>query len=76
MIYVPDDRLGKIDALIKSAKIVPTTVDIVDIPGLVRGSGKGEGVGNKFLSEIRNTDALIHVLRCFDEPSVPHIEAV
>ncbi|HQQ01951.1 MAG TPA: redox-regulated ATPase YchF [Bacteroidales bacterium] len=74
MIYVPDDRLGKIDALIKSAKIVPTTVDIVDIPGLVRGSGKGEGVGNKFLSEIRNTDALIHVLRCFDEPSVPHIE--
>jgi hypothetical protein len=74
MIYVPDDRLGKIDALIKSAKIVPTTVDIVDIPGLVRGTGKGEGVGNKFLSEIRNTDALIHVLRCFDEPSVPHVE--
>lgn len=75
MIYVPDDRLQKIDALIKSARIVPTTVDIVDIPGLVRGAGKGEGVGSKFLADIRNTDALIHVLRCFDEPSVPHVES-
>lgn len=74
MIYVPDDRLQKIDALVKSVKVVPTTVDIVDIPGLVRGAGKGEGVGSKFLADIRNTDALIHVLRCFDDPANPHVE--
>ena len=55
-------------------RIVPTTVEIVDIPGLAKGSNKGEGVGNKFLGDIRNTDALIHVLRCFDDDSLPHID--
>ncbi len=70
MISVPDERLHKIDALVKSARVVPTTVEIVDIPGLAKGSS----TGSRFLSDIRNTDALIHVLRCFDDPTVPHPE--
>lgn len=74
MIDVPDDRLYKIDSFIKSEKIVPATVEIVDIPGLAKGSSKGEGVGNKFLTDIQQTDALIHVLRCFDDENLPHIE--
>ncbi len=74
MIDVPDDRLLKIDALIKSARVMPTTVDIVDIPGLAKGSSQGEGVGNKFLADIQQTDAIIHVLRCFDDENLPHVE--
>jgi len=74
MIDVPDERLHKIDALIKSAKVVPATVDIVDIPGLAKGSSHGEGVGNKFLADIQQTDAIIHVLRCFDDENLPHVE--
>jgi GTP-binding protein YchF len=74
MIEVPDERLYKIDALIKSAKVVPATVDIVDIPGLAKGSSQGEGVGNKFLADIQQTDAIIHVLRCFDDENLPHVE--
>ncbi|HRW97390.1 MAG: redox-regulated ATPase YchF [Sphingobacteriia bacterium] len=74
MIDVPDDRLQKIDALIRSARIVPATVEIVDIPGLAKGSSQGEGIGNKFLADIQQTDAIIHVLRCFDDPDLPHIE--
>ena len=74
MIDVPDARLFKIDALIKSARVVPATVEIVDIPGLAKGSSHGEGVGNKFLADIQQTDAIIHVLRCFDNESLPHIE--
>ena len=74
MIDVPDVRLHKIDALIKSAKVVPATVDIVDIPGLAKGSSHGEGVGNKFLADIQQTDAIIHVLRCFDDENLPHVE--
>lgn len=74
MVSVPDERLLQLDALVKSAKVIPTTVDIVDIPGLAKGASKGEGVGNKFLGDIRNTDAIIHVLRCFDDPQLPHIE--
>lgn len=74
MIEVPDERLNKIDAFIKSARIVPTTVEIVDIPGLAKGSSQGEGIGNKFLADIQQTDAIIHVLRCFDDPDLPHIE--
>ncbi|MFO7617729.1 MAG: redox-regulated ATPase YchF [Bacteroidales bacterium] len=73
-VKVPDSRLQKIDELIRSAKVVPTTVDIIDIPGLAKGSSKGEGVGNSFLSDIRNCDALIHVVRCFDDPNLPHID--
>lgn len=74
MIDVPDERLYKIDAIIKSARVVPATVDIVDIPGLAKGSSQGEGVGNKFLADIQQTDALIHVLRCFDDENLPHVE--
>lgn len=74
IVNVPDMRLYEIDKFIKSVKIVPAAVEIVDIPGLTKGSNKGEGVGNKFLSDIRNTDAIIHVLRCFDDASLPHIE--
>nr|NQU91401.1 redox-regulated ATPase YchF [Bacteroidota bacterium] len=74
MIEIPDDRLYKIDAIIKSARVVPATVDIVDIPGLAKGSSHGEGVGNKFLADIQQTDAIIHVLRCFDDDNLPHIE--
>lgn len=73
-VKVPDERLYKLDALIHSARVMPTTVDIVDIPGLTKGSSKGEGVGNSFLADIRNCDALIHVVRCFDDPNLPHID--
>jgi len=71
---VPDHRLYGIKKHYFTDKIVHTTVEIVDIPGLARGSNRGEGVGNKFLGDIRNTDALIHVLRCFDSESLPHID--
>ncbi|HRY32721.1 MAG TPA: redox-regulated ATPase YchF [Bacteroidales bacterium] len=74
VVDVPDPRLAAIDALIRSAKVVPTTVEIVDIPGLAKGASQGEGIGNKFLADIRNTDAIIHVIRCFDDDSLPHVE--
>lgn len=73
-IHVPDQRLYEIDKFIKSAKIIPATVEIVDIPGLTKGGSHIEGSGNKFLADIQQTDAIIHVLRCFDEDTVPHIE--
>ena len=74
MINVPDKRLYELEKLQPTEKIVPATVEIVDIPGLTKGANKGEGVGNKFLADIRNTDALIHVLRCFDDENLPHID--
>jgi len=74
VVQVPDPRLYELAKYQVTDRIVPTTVEIVDIPGLARGSNKGEGVGNKFLGDIRNTDALIHVLRCFDSDSLPHID--
>jgi GTP-binding protein YchF len=74
MVDVPDQRLWAIDAIIKSAKVVPATVEILDLPGLAKGASQGEGVGNKFLADIQQTDALIHVLRCFDDDNLPHIE--
>ena len=73
-VIVPDIRLYEIDKLINSAKLVPAIVEIVDIPGLTKGSHKGEGVGNSFLTDIRNTDALIHVVRCFEDENLVHIE--
>jgi len=73
-ITVPDERLNKLAELVRPQKIVPTTVEIVDISGLVKGSGKGEGLGNKFLANIRETDAILHVLRCFDDDNVMHID--
>lgn len=74
MINVPDIRLQKINSIIESDTVTPATVDIVDIPGLTKGSSKGEGIGNKFLGDIQQCDALIHVVRCFDDDQLPHIE--
>lgn len=74
IIEVPDPRLYEIDKFINSVKVIPATVEIVDVPGLAKGSSQGEGVGNKFLADIQQTDALIHVLRCFDDDNLPHIE--
>jgi len=74
MVEVPDPRLYEINRITKSARVVPATVDIVDIPGLTKGSSHGEGVGNVFLNDIQQTDALIHVLRCFDDDDLSHIE--
>jgi hypothetical protein len=71
---VPDERLDKIAALAKSARIVPTQLAFVDIAGLVRGASKGEGLGNKFLAHIREVDAVLHVLRCFENEDVVHVE--
>ncbi len=73
-IKVPDPRLKMIDDIINSARVIPTSLEIVDIPGLTKGSSQGEGVGNSFLSDIRNCDALIHVLRCFDDVNLVHID--
>lgn len=74
VIHVPDSRLYNLEKYQTAQKVTPATVEIVDIPGLTKGASHGEGVGNKFLSDIRNTDALIHVLRCFDDDQLPHIE--
>ena len=72
VITVPDERLTKLAELVHPGRIVPTTVEIVDIAGLVKGASKGEGLGNQFLGNIRETDAIIHVLRCFDDGNVVH----
>ncbi len=74
MAYVPDERLYKLAQLQPTEKIVHTTIQFIDIPGLVKGASKGQGLGNSFLSDVRNADALIHVIRCFDDPNLPHIE--
>jgi len=74
VITVPDERLNKLAEIINPKQIVPTTVEIVDIAGLVKGASKGEGLGNKFLANIRETDAILHVLRCFDDPNVVHVD--
>lgn len=74
VITVPDERLTKLSELVKPEKIVPTTVEIVDIAGLVKGASKGEGLGNQFLGNIRETDAIIHVIRCFDDANVVHVD--
>ena len=71
---VPDPRLDALAAIAKSAKIIPTRLSFVDIAGLVRGASKGEGLGNQFLSHIRQVDAIIHVLRCFEDPNVTHVD--
>jgi len=73
-VAVPDKRLGVLAAIGKSAKIIPTSLEFVDIAGLVRGASKGEGLGNQFLANIREVDAIIHVLRCFEDPDVAHVE--
>ena len=73
-VAVPDPRLGALAAIGKSKQIVPTSLEFVDIAGLVRGASKGEGLGNQFLANIREVDAIIHVLRCFEDPDVTHVE--
>ncbi len=73
VVNIPDDRLFTLEKLINPQRVVPTTVEIVDIAGLVEGASKGEGLGNQFLSNIRNTDAIVHVIRCFDDDNVVHV---
>jgi GTP-binding protein YchF len=73
-ISVPDSRLEKLESLVNPEKVIPTTMEIVDIAGLVKGASKGEGLGNQFLANIRETDAIIHVLRCFDDGNVVHVD--
>ena len=74
VITVPDDRLLKLASIDNPPSVVPATVEIVDIAGLVKGASKGEGLGNKFLANIRETDAILHVLRCFDDENVTHVD--
>ena len=74
VVSVPDERLASIAKHIKSEKILPASVRIVDIAGLVRGASEGEGLGNKFLSHIREVDAILHVVRCFEDPDVMHVD--
>ena len=74
VITVPDERLTKLAELVHPGRIVPATCEIVDIAGLVKGASKGEGLGNKFLGNIRETDAIIHVLRCFEDDNITHVD--
>lgn len=74
VITVPDDRLNRLAELVDPEKVQPTTVEIVDIAGLVKGASKGEGLGNKFLANIRETNAIIHVLRCFEDDNIVHVD--
>ena len=73
-ITVPDERLASLENLVHPEKVIPTTIEIVDIAGLVKGAHKGEGLGNQFLANIREVDAIIHVLRCFDDDNVVHVD--
>jgi len=74
VVNVPDSRLEKLEKLVNPERVMPATVEIVDIAGLVKGASKGEGLGNKFLGNIRETDAIIHVLRCFDNDNIIHVD--
>jgi GTP-binding protein YchF len=74
VVGVPDERLDVLARLAKSAKVVPTSVEFLDIAGLVKGASRGEGLGNQFLSHIREVDAVVHVVRCFDDPDVIHVD--
>jgi len=74
VVPVPDDRLAQLQGVIASQKVIPASVEIVDIAGLVRGASKGEGLGNQFLGNIRNTDAVLQVVRCFDDGDVVHVD--
>ena len=74
VVNVPDSRLERLESLVKPEKVIPATVEIVDIAGLVSGASKGEGLGNQFLNNIRETDAILHVLRCFDNDNIVHVD--
>ena len=71
---VPDDRLGVLEQYVPTQKVVPAILQLVDIAGIVRGASEGEGLGNQFLSHIRNVDAIVHVVRCFDDPDITHVD--
>lgn len=73
VVTVPDPRMEKITGFIKPQKVIPTTMEFVDIAGIVKGASQGEGLGNQFLSHIRQTDAIVHVVRCFDDPNIIHV---
>ena len=73
VVNVPDSRLEKLESLVNPEKVIPATVEIVDIAGLVKGASKGEGLGNQFLANIRETDAILHVLRCFENDNIIHV---
>ena len=75
VVNVPDTRLSKLEELVSPERVLPATVEIVDIAGLVKGASKGEGLGNKFLANIRECDAILHVLRCFDNDNIVHVDA-
>lgn len=74
VVNVPDARLEKLEELVNPQKVIPATVEIVDIAGLVKGASKGEGLGNQFLANIRETDAILHVLRCFENDNIVHVD--
>ena len=74
IVEVPDQRLYKIAQIVKPKKVTPTTIEFVDIAGLVRGASKGEGLGNQFLANIRGVDAIAHVVRCFNDENVVHVD--
>ncbi len=74
VVSVPDERLEVLREMYDCKKVVPTAIEFCDIAGLVRGASKGEGLGNKFLSHIREVDAIVHVVRCFDDPNVVHVD--
>ncbi len=74
VVAVPDDRLGNVQLFMKSAKAIPTAIEFIDIAGLVKNAHKGEGLGNQFLSYIREVDAVVHVVRCFPDPNIAHVE--
>jgi len=76
VVEVPDPRLDQLAEMVKPQRVVPTTVEFVDIAGLVRGASKGEGLGNKFLSHIREVDAIIHVVRCFEDENITHVDGL
>jgi len=73
IVNLPDERLDKLKNIYNPEKVVPATVEFIDIAGLVQGANKGEGLGNKFLGQIRETSAIIHVVRCFDDPDIVHV---
>ena len=74
VVNVPDKRIEKLEELVNPERVMPATVEIVDIAGLVKGASKGEGLGNQFLANIRETDAILHVIRCFDNDNIIHVD--
>ena len=74
VISVPDQRLKILEELVNPQKVIPTSIEFVDIAGLVKGASKGEGLGNQFLANIREVDAIVHVVRCFDNDNIVHVD--